>query len=50
MVIQKRNANEYETDEKASNLPIKHMQIKMIHHFFTIKMANIKKNDNTQCW
>lgn len=34
MVIQKRNANEYETDGKVSNLPIKQMQIKMTHHFF----------------
>lgn len=32
------------------NLPTKQMQIKMRHHFFTIKMANIKKNNNTQCW
>lgn len=33
------------------NLPTKQMQIKMRHHiFFTIKIINIKRDDNTQCW
>lgn len=35
--------------KKILNLPIKEIHTKMRHHFLTIKMANIKKN-NTQCW